>query len=111
VEAPMETPVAERDGPVRAVLTLTVPARSCARFEHAWSRVAAWAREQPGCLRQTLCRTDGDPVTYLVMSDWAGEAAFRAFERSPEQDRVTAELRALRTGARMEVSRIVEERV
>ncbi|GAA3602612.1 hypothetical protein GCM10022419_103710 [Nonomuraea rosea] len=91
-------------GPVRAVLTMAVPAARADEFELAWQRAATWAGRQPGCLRQSLCATDAG---YVITSDWSDEESFRRFERSPGQDEATARLRALRTSARMEVQRIV----
>ncbi|TMR06720.1 antibiotic biosynthesis monooxygenase [Nonomuraea turkmeniaca] len=91
-------------GPVRAVLTMAVPPARAEEFELAWQQVASWAREQPGCLRQSLCAADG---AFVITSDWSDEESFRRFERSPEQDELTAGLRRLRTSARMEVQRIL----
>jgi heme-degrading monooxygenase HmoA len=98
---------------VRAELTVTVAARDGQEFESAWSSVADWMRQRPGCLGQTLTRYRlGDPapidLTYVITSDWTTAEAFHAVERSEEQDRVTAPLRLLRRSARMTVQTIVE---
>jgi heme-degrading monooxygenase HmoA len=74
-------------------------------FEQAWEKVADAASRSPGNLRQTLLRAGEDD--YVVTSDWVSRDAFTSFERSPEQDELTAPLRALRTSARMEVAEIL----
>ncbi|MFI6496458.1 antibiotic biosynthesis monooxygenase family protein [Nonomuraea typhae] len=91
-------------GPVRVVLVMSVRRERTEEFERAWRKAASWVRSQPGCLRQSLCRTDED---YVLSSDWADEETFRRFERSPEQDDMTADLRRLRESSRMEVQRIL----
>ncbi|MEO3811824.1 antibiotic biosynthesis monooxygenase family protein [Sphaerisporangium sp. B11E5] len=91
-------------GPVRAVLTMSVRPEHAEEFELAWQKVATWARDWPACLRQTLCRAED---AYVITSDWAEEQAFRDFERSPEQEERTADLRRLRISARMEMQSIV----
>jgi len=91
--------------PVRATLRMQVRPGSGMEFELAWEKVADAASRSPGNLRQTLLRAGADD--YVVTSDWESREAFTAFERSPEQDELTAPLRALRVNARMEVSEIL----
>ncbi|MEV4113915.1 antibiotic biosynthesis monooxygenase family protein [Nonomuraea sp. NPDC049695] len=101
-------------GRLRAVLTFTVGQGDAEEFEDAWGKVADWARAWPGCIRQTLSRaTGGDDgeIVYVITSDWSDDAAFRSFERSKEQDVVTADLRRLRRSARMELQAVVGERL
>lgn len=95
--------------PVRAVLTFGVLAEDAERFEAEWRRVAAAAARQPGCLGQSLCRYDDGGLRYVISSDWADLAAFRAFERSPEQDALTAGLRRLRQSIHMRVMLLVAD--
>lgn len=89
---------------VRATLHMTVREGCEREFEEAWREVAAVAARD--ALRQSLLR-DEEPRTYVITSDWASLDAFRVFERSPEQDRLTARLRELRESARMQVNEIV----
>ncbi|HXG12480.1 MAG TPA: antibiotic biosynthesis monooxygenase family protein [Gemmataceae bacterium] len=92
---------------LRATLYMKVKAGREADFEQAWRTIAEQARRAPGNLRQTLLRDPADPSSFVVTSDWESEEAFRRFERSPEQDALTAPLRELRESARMVVNPIV----
>ena len=92
---------------VRATLRLTVRTGREREFQQAWEAIAAEVRRAPGNLRQALLRDAGDPPAFVITSDWESAAAFRAFERSPEQDALTAPLRALRESASMEVNELV----
>ena len=71
---------------VRATLRLTVRTGREREFQQAWEAIAAEVRRAPGNLRQALLRDAGDPPAFVITSDWESAAAFRAFERSPEQD-------------------------
>jgi heme-degrading monooxygenase HmoA len=74
-----------------------------AEFESAWKKIAEQVRGTPGVLRQALARDPDDPGTFMVTSDWENREAFTRFERSPEQDDLTAPLRDLRESGRMVV--------
>ncbi len=92
---------------VRATLFMKVKAGREAEFEPAWRAIAERARTFPGILRQTLMREPEDPASFVVTSDWESREAFHRFERSPEQDDLTAPLRELRESARMTVHDIL----
>jgi quinol monooxygenase YgiN len=92
---------------VRATLTITVKAGAEQAFQDAWRTIAERVSQEPDNLRQTLSRDPEDPRTFIVTSDWASREAFGRFERSPEQDDLTAPLRDLRESARMTVHEIV----
>jgi quinol monooxygenase YgiN len=64
-------------------------------------------RRTPGNLRQALLRDGSDPSSFVLTSDWESREAFTRFERSPEQDALTAPLRDLRESARMAVHDLV----
>lgn len=100
-------PAAGPDQAVRAELTMTVRPGGGAEFERAWAGVARWTADHPGCLGQALCRVSTRPLVYVITSDWTSESAFRAFEGSAQQDRVTAPLRGLRESARQEIRPLV----
>ena len=92
---------------VRATLRLTVRAGREHDFEQAWAEIAAEVRRAPGNLRQALLREGSEPAVFVITSDWETAAAFRAFERSPEQDELTEPLRALRDSSSMAVAQLV----
>ncbi len=92
---------------VRATLTMKVQAGHEAEFEQAWRAVAEATRNAPGNIRQTLLRAGDAESTFIISSDWESREAFGAFERSPEQDDLTAPLRALRESASMRVDEVV----
>jgi len=92
---------------IRATLTLKIRPGHELEFQRAWQDVAAEVRRLPGSLRQALTRNERDPSAFTITSDWADEDSFRAFECSPEQDELTATLRALRESACMRVDDLV----
>jgi len=88
---------------VRATLQMKVKDGRGPDFERAWRAIAEQVRTVPGNVRQTLERDPEDPDSFVVTSDWESREAFTLFERSPEQDELTAPLRELRSSARMTV--------
>lgn len=88
---------------IRATLHIKVKAGREEEFERAWAAIAEQVRRDPGNLRQALLRDPSDPGGYVVTSDWESRDAFTAFERSPEQDELTAPLRELRESGTMTV--------
>jgi len=92
---------------VRATLKMTVREGHEPAFEPAWRAIATEVRRAPGHLRQALTRDPGDPRVFVVTSDWETAEAFREFERSPQQDVLTAPLRTLRESASMTVHELV----
>jgi heme-degrading monooxygenase HmoA len=92
---------------VRATLRLTVRPGRERELEQTWAAIAAEVRRAPGNLRQALLREPGDAGVFVITSDWESADAFRAFERSPEQDVLTAPLRALRESASITVHELV----
>jgi heme-degrading monooxygenase HmoA len=76
-------------------------------FERVWRQIAEVVRTAPGNLRQALTRDPEDPDSFVITSDWTSRDAFGEFERSPEQDELTAPLRDLRASARMSVHELV----
>jgi heme-degrading monooxygenase HmoA len=92
---------------VRATLTMKVKEGRGDEFERAWREIAEEVRQAPGNIRQALCRDPADPDRFVVTSDWSSREAFSEFERSPEQDDLTAPLRELRASADMSVHDLV----
>jgi len=92
---------------IRATLSMKVKAGREEEFERAWRAIAAQVRLVPGNLRQALLRDPKDPTNFVLTSDWESHDAFTRFERSPEQDALTAPLRELRESARMTVQHLL----
>jgi heme-degrading monooxygenase HmoA len=92
---------------VRASLFMKVKAGRGEDFERVWREIADEVRKAPGNVRQALTRDPEDPDSFVVTSDWDSRDAFQEFERSPEQDDLTAPLRELRESARMTVHELV----
>lgn len=92
---------------VRATLYMKVKDGRGEDFERAWHEIAEEVRKAPGNLRQALSRDPDDPDSFVVTSDWDDREAFGRFERSPEQDELTAPLRELRESAHMTVHELV----
>jgi heme-degrading monooxygenase HmoA len=92
---------------VRATLHMKVKEGRGDEFESAWRKIADEVRKAPGNIRQTLTRDPEDPDSFIVTSDWSSREEFGKFERSPEQDDLTAPLRELRDKAHMTVHDLV----
>jgi len=92
---------------IRATLTMKVKAGRENDFEQAWQVVAANTQHAPGNLRQALLRDPQDPATFVITSDWESREAFARFERSDEQDRLTAPLREMRESVKMTIYQLV----
>lgn len=92
---------------VRATLEMQVKQGRADDFEAAWRAIADQVRRAPGNVRQALMRDPEDSHAFVVTSDWESREAFTRFERSPEQDDLTAPLRELRESGRMKVHELV----
>jgi heme-degrading monooxygenase HmoA len=92
---------------VRATLTFRVKEGAAEAFEQAWRRIAARVMEHPDSLRQTLTCDPDDPRTFVMSTDWANRESFNRFERSQDQEELTAPLRELRESSTMAVHDIV----
>ncbi len=92
---------------IRAMLTMKVKEGRERDFEQAWAAVAAYTRHMPGNIRQALLCDLQDPSLFIITSDWESREAFGRFERSTEQDDMTAPLRALRESAKMTIYHLV----
>jgi heme-degrading monooxygenase HmoA len=76
-------------------------------FQEAWQSIAAEVKRAPGSIRQALLRDPERPNRFVLTSDWESREAFSRFERSPEQDALTAPLRGLREAAHMTIHDLV----
>lgn len=92
---------------IRATLRIRVRPGLETEFEQVWRQVSEVVTHIPGNIRQALLREPRDKQSYVITSDWETSAAFRSFERSPEQEALTARLRELRESAQMSVHDVV----
>ena len=92
---------------VRATLSIRVKPGREADFERAWQSIAEQVRRAPGNRRQTLLRDPADVSSFVITSDWESRELFHRFERSNDQDVLTAPIRELRESARMSVHDVV----
>lgn len=92
---------------VRATLYMKVKDGRGSDFEREWRTIAEEVRRLSGSIRQALTRDPEDPDSFVVTSDWRSREEFGEFERSSEQDRLTAPLRELRASSRMTVHDLV----
>ncbi len=92
---------------VRATLYMKVKDGRGSDFEREWLAIADEVRKVPGNIRQALSRDPEDPDSFVVTSDWRTREEFGKFERSPEQDDLTAPIRELRESARMTVQDLI----
>lgn len=99
----------EEDELVRATLHIKVKTGRGEEFVQVWREIAEQVRRNPGNLRQALLDDPDDPDAFVVTSDWLSREAFTEFERSPEQDELTAPLRELRESGRMTVQDLLLE--
>ena len=92
---------------VRATLYMKVKAGRGSDFEREWLAISDEVRKVPGNIRQALSRDPEDSDSFVVTSDWKTREQFGKFERSPEQDDLTAPIRELRESARMTVQDLI----
>lgn len=93
---------------LRVTLHMQVKAGHESEFIQAWKIVAAHTSRVPGNLCQALLQSPQDTRSFVITSDWESPEAFHRYERSDEQDTLTAPLRALRESVCMELHHIVK---
>jgi heme-degrading monooxygenase HmoA len=68
--------------PFRIMLTMRIHPGREAEFEQTWLSIGDVVTSHPANLGQWLVRSEDEPSTYYIVSDWVDEARFREFERS-----------------------------
>lgn len=92
---------------LRATLTMTVRPDCEDAFIQAWQEAADYTRHVPGNLCQSLQCDRKEGLVFTITSDWQDLASFTAYERSPEQDTITAPLRDLRLSSQMSITELL----
>jgi heme-degrading monooxygenase HmoA len=62
-------------------------------FEEAFATVSARVHGTPGHVRDELLRSDDDPGTYVLLSEWESREAFLAWEDAPVHREATTPMR------------------
>ncbi|MER7751187.1 antibiotic biosynthesis monooxygenase [Kitasatospora sp. NPDC097643] len=97
--------------PVQVILRMEIAPGKEAEFEEVWLDIGRRIARTPANRGQSLVRVgeqDGGAL-YFVLTEWADEEAFRAFEHSAEHVEHRRRLGAFRTGGDMVVARIVHD--
>jgi heme-degrading monooxygenase HmoA len=77
-----------------------VPGRE-EQFEQVWRDGAQTIAAEPANLGQTLLRSDEEPSTYFIVSDWVDEPSFRDYELSDRHQVHRAKLHPYRSAGTM----------
>src|SRR5438045_129137 len=86
---------------IRATLSMTVKAGREEEFERAWRAIAAQRRlipGNPGHIQDELLRADGEPGSYILLSEWESKGAFLAWEDAPIHMQTTTPMRPFWAG-------------
>src|SRR4051812_48640134 len=70
-----------------------------AEFEAAFADVAEQLRDTPGMSANLLLREEGEPGSYVVVSEWDSQEAFLTWEEDPTHREVTRPLQGFWSGA------------
>ncbi|MFI2437057.1 antibiotic biosynthesis monooxygenase family protein [Streptomyces sp. NPDC018693] len=88
---------------LRTVLEMRVREGYEGEFRATWLETAQAAARLPGSVGQTLLCDPDDPLTHLIMADWADRASLDAFQKSPEREELSARLETFRASAHKRV--------
>ncbi|MEV0615339.1 antibiotic biosynthesis monooxygenase family protein [Nonomuraea sp. NPDC050404] len=91
----------------RVLLEIRIRPGRAPAFEETWLEIAQGIARHAANTGQCLLRSLEEPDTYVVISDWRDEPAFREFETSEAHQRNLALLRPYRTGGSMKTMRVV----
>jgi heme oxygenase (mycobilin-producing) len=86
---------------LRVLLQIDIQAGHGERFEQLWHDHATRVATLPDNHGQSLLRRTDRADSYVVLTDWTDEAAFRSFEQSEAQQAYLKELWAIRAGGSM----------
>lgn len=93
--------------PLRVILRMEVHPEMAADFEKVWLSVGQSIAREPANRGQTLVRSTEEEGVYYVLTDWADERAFRAFEVSDRHTLHRQRLKPFRRGGDMAVTEVV----
>lgn len=87
--------------PFRIMLTMRIHPGREAEFEQTWLGIGDAVTSHPANLGQWLVRSQDEPSTYYIVSDWVDEARFREFETSDRHLKHRQALHPLRASGAM----------
>jgi heme-degrading monooxygenase HmoA len=64
-----------------------------AAFEAAYAEVTRKVKGTPGHVKDELLRADGEPGSYILLSEWESKEAFLAWEDAPIHMQTTTPMR------------------
>jgi heme oxygenase (mycobilin-producing) len=80
----------------RVMVFATAPEGHEATLEAAYLHISAELRGTPGLIANELLRSESDPRSFVVLSEWQTLDAYHAWEEGPVHRRLTAPLHRLR---------------
>lgn len=83
-------------GQVRVLVYHAAVDTDTAAIDEAYHQVSVKMANVPGMLGNELLRSVADPTGFVVVSNWTGIDAFRAWEQGPQHRATTAALRPFR---------------
>ncbi|MFE9392274.1 NAD(P)-binding domain-containing protein [Streptomyces sp. NPDC006784] len=95
--------------PFRVMLRMEIHPGKEQEFEETWRQVATGIAREPANRGQKLLRSVEDESVYHVLTDWADEPSFRAFELSEAHVENRRRLQPFRRGGEMVVTETVHE--
>ena len=98
---------ANGDGVFRVELTMHIHPGKEDEFEKTWLSIGDAVTGHPANLGQWLSRSDEEPGTYIIVSDWLDEPRFREFEKSERHLEHRKRLHPLRAGGTMTTMHVV----
>ncbi|MEU5652729.1 antibiotic biosynthesis monooxygenase family protein [Streptomyces pseudogriseolus] len=93
--------------PLRVILRMEIHPGMGAEFEQVWRSVGESIAREPANRGQTLVRSTEEEGVYFVLTDWADERSFHAFEVSDRHTAHRRRLRPYRRGGDMAVTEVV----
>ncbi|MBO8188072.1 NAD(P)-binding domain-containing protein [Streptomyces spirodelae] len=93
--------------PFRVLLRMEIHPGRRQEFERTWRQVATGIAREPANRGQSLVRSAEDENVYYVLTDWADEPSFRAFELSEAHVENRRRLQPFRRGGEMVVTETV----
>jgi heme-degrading monooxygenase HmoA len=91
----------------RVMLRLSIIPGKETEFEQTWYSVGSVVTDHPANLGQWLLKSNDEPATYYIMSDWVNEPQFREFEHSDAHVTHRTKLHPFRNGGSMATMTVV----